>query len=75
MLVEDNEIFRETLELLLGLRPTNQVVDAWRRGTGAGVRLELAPDVVLMDYRMPGLNGAQATGRRLAPRRRRASSA
>src|SRR3954452_18084743 len=41
-LVEDNDVFRETLELLLGLRGDIDVV-------------------VLVDYRMPGLNGAQTT--------------
>ena len=55
-------MFRETLELLLGLRPDIDVIASVARGNEAPeacARLE--PDVVLMDYRMPGLNGAQAT--------------
>lgn len=62
MLVEDNEMFRETLELLFGLRDEIEVVASLATGDEAlsAVRV-LRPDVVLMDYRMPGLNGADAT--------------
>jgi DNA-binding NarL/FixJ family response regulator len=61
-LVEDNETFRETLELLLGLRPELEIVAS----LGSGVEAlescaRLAPDVVVIDYRMPGLDGAQTT--------------
>jgi DNA-binding NarL/FixJ family response regulator len=62
VLVEDNQIFRETLELLLGLRADMAVVAAVAGGNEAvKVCTELRPDVVLVDYRMPGLNGAQTT--------------
>jgi DNA-binding NarL/FixJ family response regulator len=62
VLVEDNQMFRETLELLLGLRPEIDVVAAVATGNEAPATCaQLKPDVVLMDYRMPGLNGAQAT--------------
>jgi DNA-binding NarL/FixJ family response regulator len=62
VLVEDNQMFRETLELLLGLRPEIDVVAAVATGNEAPETCaRLKPDVVLMDYRMPGLNGAQAT--------------
>jgi DNA-binding NarL/FixJ family response regulator len=62
VLVEDNEIFRETLSMLFGLRDEIDVVAAVGSGDEApGVCAALAPDVVLMDYRMPGLNGADAT--------------
>jgi two-component system, NarL family, invasion response regulator UvrY len=62
VLVEDNETFRETLELLFGLREEIDVVGSVASGDDApSVCRELAPDVVLMDYRMPGLNGAEAT--------------
>jgi DNA-binding NarL/FixJ family response regulator len=61
LLVEDNEVFRETLELLFGLRDEVEVVGSVSSGDDApGVARELDPDVVLMDYRMPGLNGAEA---------------
>jgi DNA-binding NarL/FixJ family response regulator len=62
VLVEDNQVFREALELLLGLRGDIEVVGSVGDG-GQAVRAcaELAPDVVLMDYRLPGLDGVQAT--------------
>jgi DNA-binding NarL/FixJ family response regulator len=62
VLVEDNDVFRETLELLLGLRGDLDVVASVATGQEAiEVCAALAPDVVLVDYRMPGLNGAQTT--------------
>lgn len=62
VLVEDNDIFRQTLELLFGMREEIDVVGSVANGDdAAGVCAELTPDVVLMDYRMPGLNGADAT--------------
>ena len=62
VIVEDNRLFRETLELLLALRDEIEVVGSVEGGAEA-VELcrTLEPDVVLMDYRMPGLDGAQAT--------------
>jgi DNA-binding NarL/FixJ family response regulator len=62
VLVEDNDVFRETLELLLGLRGDLEVVASVATGQEAvDVCSDLNPDVVLVDYRMPGLNGAQTT--------------
>jgi DNA-binding NarL/FixJ family response regulator len=62
VLVEDNETFRETLELLFGLRDEVEVVGSVATGDAAPrAARELQPQVVLMDYRMPGLNGAEAT--------------
>ena len=62
VLVEDNQMFRETLELLFELRPDIEVVASVGSGNEAPeICARLQPDVVLMDYRMPGLNGAQAT--------------
>jgi DNA-binding NarL/FixJ family response regulator len=61
VLVEDNKVFREALELLLGLREI-QVVGSVPDGESAPTAVaELRPDVVLMDYRLPGLDGVQAT--------------
>jgi len=61
-LVEDNEVFREALELLLGLRSDVQVVASAEDGTRV-IELcrEHSPEVVLMDYRLPALDGVQAT--------------
>jgi DNA-binding NarL/FixJ family response regulator len=62
VLVEDNDTFRQTLELLLGMRDEIEVVGSVSNGEDAVVLCgDLLPDVVLMDYRMPGLNGADAT--------------
>jgi len=62
VLVEDNEVFRKALELLLGLRDDVVVVAATADGRDA-VRVcrEHGPDVVVMDYRLPGLDGVEAT--------------
>jgi len=62
VLVEDNATFREALELLLGMRDGIEVVAAVGDGEAAAETcLRLLPDVVLMDYRLPGLDGVQAT--------------
>ena len=73
VLVEDNDVFRETLELLLGLRGDLEIVASVATGQEAiDIVATLDPDVVLVDYRMPGLNGAQTTAEvlRASPRSR-----
>jgi len=62
LLVEDNEVFRDALELLLGMRSDVQIVAAVGDGSAAvSAAVEYRPDVVLMDYRLPGMDGIQAT--------------
>jgi DNA-binding NarL/FixJ family response regulator len=62
LLVEDNEVFRDALELLLGMRDDVEIVASVGDGAAAVLAaVEHRPDVVLMDYRMPGLDGIQAT--------------
>ena len=62
VLVEDNEVFREALELLLGLQQDIDVVASVGDGSDAvPAAREHQPDVVLMDYRLPGLDGVEAT--------------
>jgi DNA-binding NarL/FixJ family response regulator len=62
LLVEDNDVFRSSLELLLALQEGIEVVGAVGNGDDAArAARELDPDVVVMDYRLPGLDGAAAT--------------
>jgi len=62
VLVEDNQVFRDGLELVLGLRSDIQIVGAAVDGPEAvELARELRPDVVLMDYRLPGMDGVEAT--------------
>jgi two-component system response regulator DesR len=62
LLVEDNQVFREALELLLDLRDDIEVVASVGAGHDAvPAVLEHDPDVVVMDYRLPGIDGVQAT--------------
>ena len=62
LLVEDNDVFREALELLLGMRADIDVVGSIGDGAAAAEECRrVKPDVVIMDYRLPGLDGVQAT--------------
>ena len=61
-IIEDNDVFREALEMLLGLQPGLEVVASAPDGDDAAALCrEHSPDVVLMDYRLPGMDGVQAT--------------
>ena len=62
LLVEDNQVFREALELLLGMRADVEVVASVGDGSEVVAAVDKhAPQVVLMDYRLPGMDGVQAT--------------
>lgn len=64
IICDDQAIIRDGLELLLRLEPGLEVVG--KAGDGAEA-LDLVaqhhPDLVLMDLKMPGVNGVQATRR------------
>jgi DNA-binding NarL/FixJ family response regulator len=64
LLVDDQALFREGLETLLSVHRDIQVVGQASNGQEAvEVAAQLHPDVVLMDVRMPILNGVRATRR------------
>lgn len=71
LLADDQRVVREGLTLILDLLENVEVVDTASDGEQAVALAErLAPDVVLMDLRMPRVDGIEAT-RRLAASRPR----
>ncbi len=62
LLVDDQELFREGLETLLSVHKDIQVVGQACNGREAvEVAARVRPDLVLMDVRMPVLDGVRAT--------------
>ena len=67
LIVDDNQVFREGLELVLGLRAEIEIVGSAEDGSEAAeLARELTPDIVLMDYRLPGMDGVESTAAVLA---------
>ena len=64
VLIEDNEVFRQALELLLGQRGDIDIVASEPTGENAVELCNLhGPDVLLVDYRLPGADGVQVARR------------
>ncbi len=62
LLVDDQTLIRQGIAMLLELEPDLEVVGAVGDGRAAIEAVErLHPDVVLMDIRMPGMDGVTAT--------------
>jgi DNA-binding NarL/FixJ family response regulator len=62
LLVEDNDVFRQALVLLLELQQGIDVVGAVSEGNGAvAAAQELEPHVVVLDFRLPGMDGVETT--------------
>ncbi len=69
LVADDQTLFRRALVELLERSPRLKVVDQVGDGRMAVKRaLELQPDVVVMDIRMPGIDGVEATKLILAER-------
>ncbi|MFD1539247.1 response regulator transcription factor [Nonomuraea guangzhouensis] len=67
LLADDHPVYRDGLAVLLGSIPGIEVAGTAANGAEAVERAaELQPDVVVMDVRMPGLDGIEATRRVVA---------
>jgi len=61
LVVDDQELFRRGLTMLLGTEPGIEVVGEASDGeAGVALAASTAPDVVLLDIRMPRLTGLEA---------------
>ncbi|MFI1460125.1 response regulator [Nocardia carnea] len=64
LVVDDQELMRVGLKMVLGAHPDLEVVGEAENGaTAISQAAELKPDIVLMDVRMPVVDGVAATGR------------
>ena len=64
LLVDDQKLIREGLRILLEMEPDLRIVGEAADGqAGLDAYEQHQPDVVLMDVRMPGLDGVEATWR------------
>src|ERR1700681_1508244 len=62
LIVEDSKVIREFLEHIIGRDPRLEVVGSVGSAEEAlRVLDQVAPDVISMDIRLPGMNGLEAT--------------
>jgi two-component system, chemotaxis family, protein-glutamate methylesterase/glutaminase len=69
LIVEDSKVIRELLEYIVGNDPRLEIAGAVGSAEEALRILDrVAPDVISMDIRLPGMNGLEATRRIMAER-------
>jgi len=67
LIVDDHGVFRNGLKAVINYQSDMEVVGEAEDGQKAvALTRELLPDVILMDVKMPGMDGAEATSRILA---------
>ena len=67
LIVDDHRGFRDGLKAVINLQTDMEVVGEAENGEKAvAMTRELLPDIILMDVKMPVMDGAEATSRILA---------
>jgi DNA-binding NarL/FixJ family response regulator len=62
LIVDDHRIFREGLKMLLNMQADMEVIGEAENGIEAiTMTRELLPDIIIMDAKMPIMNGTEAT--------------
>jgi two-component system response regulator NreC len=67
LIVDDHQVFRDGLKLVINNQADMEVVGEAQDGEKAiALTRELLPDIIIMDVKMPFMDGAEATSRILA---------
>jgi DNA-binding NarL/FixJ family response regulator len=67
LIVDDHQVFRDGLKLVINNQSDMEVVGEAGNGEKAiALTRELRPDIILMDVKMPVMDGAETTSRILA---------